>query len=279
MKVAVLGDIHSNHFALEACLDRIEALGIRHLLFLGDYVSDCAFPERTLELLRAAQSAYSPQFICGNRERYMLAHHAAPHPNWVRGSRYGSLLYTYSRLTEADLAWFDQMPISMQAIYDDRPAFTICHGSPTQDRCMLLPETDEMTEVLHRMETELLLCAHTHTPFIHRRNGRTVVNGGTVGLPENGIPEAQFATVEYRGGCWIPTLMHAPYDVEAAVREIRSSPLFDWAEVWARAVIRTLRTGISWTIPCLRLADQLAAAENAPDEETCWRRAAEQLGL
>lgn len=280
MKIAVLGDIHSNHLALEACLARIEELHIRHLVFLGDYISDCAFPEKTLSLLRAAQTAYSTAFIRGNRENYMLSHHVRPHSGWVRGSRCGSLLYTYNHLTEADLAWFDQMPISMQTAYGESPAFTICHGSPEQERCMLLPETDEMTHVLGQLETDLLLCAHTHTPFIHHWSNRTVVNGGTVGLPENGIPEAQFATVEYRNGGWIPELHHVPYDIEGAVREIHTSGLAEWANVWAKAIIKSLRTAESYAIRCLRLVEQIKAEHPAPpDDEACWAYAAQQLDL
>lgn len=280
MKIALLGDIHSNHFALEACLARVDQLHIRNLLFLGDYISDCACPEKTLSLLRAVQTAYSTAFIRGNREQYMLSHHASPHSAWARGSRYGSLLYTYNHLTETDLAWLDQMPISMQTAYEEAPAFTICHGSPKQERCMLLPETDEMTDVLQQMETDLLLCAHTHTPFILRQDSRTVVNGGTVGLPENGIPEAQFATVEYRSGCWIPELHHVPYDIEGTVREIRTSGLSEWANVWAKAIIKSLRTAESYAIRCLHLVEQIKSASPAPpDDEACWACAAKQLNL
>ena len=279
MKVAVLGDIHSNHFALEACLARIDALGIRHLLFLGDYVSDCACPARTLALLREVQTACSTQFIRGNRENYMLSHHTAPRPEWVRGSRYGSLLYTYEQLTEADFAWFASMPIAGEAAYRSAPVLGLCHGSPARDRCMLLPDSAEMSEVLQTMEHRLLLCAHTHRSFIYRQGGCTVINGGTVGLPEEGDSDAQFALLEYRGGEWRPALMRVPYDVEGAVREIRGSALYASAEVWARAVIKTLRTGKSWTIPCLQLANQISAEEKPADEEICWRRAAERLGL
>ena len=279
MKVAVLGDIHSNHYALEACLDRIDRLGVRHLIFLGDYVSDCACPERTLALLRQAKTAYSTQFIRGNRENYMLAHHAASHPDWVCGSRFGSLLYTYGQLTEDDLAWFADMPIVGEAAYPSTSPLTLCHGSPQQDRCMLLPGSAEMAEVLPTIKTQILLCAHTHRSFIHRQEGRTVVNGGTVGLPEEGDSDAQFALLEYRDGEWYPALMRVPYDVEATVREIRGSALCTFDDVWARAVIKTLRTGQSWTIPCLKLAAQIAAEQNTLDEEACRHLAADRLGL
>ena len=45
MLIAAFGDIHSNHFALEACLDVVERMGIDGIVFLGDYVSDCPCPE------------------------------------------------------------------------------------------------------------------------------------------------------------------------------------------------------------------------------------------
>ena len=52
MRIALFGDIHSNHLALEACLREAKGFAPEAWVFLGDYVSDCAYPERTMELMR-----------------------------------------------------------------------------------------------------------------------------------------------------------------------------------------------------------------------------------
>jgi hypothetical protein len=72
MRIAAFGDIHSNHIAFEACLKRAEQLGIDGIIFLGDYVSDCACPQETLQMIRWASERYESWFIRGNREEYLL---------------------------------------------------------------------------------------------------------------------------------------------------------------------------------------------------------------
>ena len=58
MKLAVFSDIHSNRVALEACFREAERRRADMWIFLGDYVSDCAFPHRTMELLYRAQKEH-----------------------------------------------------------------------------------------------------------------------------------------------------------------------------------------------------------------------------
>ena len=55
MKIAVFSDIHSNRIALEACFAEAERRKADVWAFLGDYVSDCACPHKTMELLYKAK--------------------------------------------------------------------------------------------------------------------------------------------------------------------------------------------------------------------------------
>ncbi len=63
VQVAVLSDIHSNYRALEAVLAECEKRQIKDYLFLGDYVTDCAYPRKTMELLREAERQWNCKFI------------------------------------------------------------------------------------------------------------------------------------------------------------------------------------------------------------------------
>ena len=40
MKLAVIGDIHSNHVALETCIAHALERAVDEFLFIGDYISD-----------------------------------------------------------------------------------------------------------------------------------------------------------------------------------------------------------------------------------------------
>ena len=53
MKYAVITDVHSNVFALEAALKKIDELRPDKIICLGDIVGNGFYPEETVSLLRA----------------------------------------------------------------------------------------------------------------------------------------------------------------------------------------------------------------------------------
>lgn len=96
MNIGVISDIHSNYHGLKACVDHAILQGADRFLFLGDYVSDCAYPQKTMKLLYELKDSYECSFIKGNREEYMLDHRDCIGAGWVMpSSATGSLLYTY----------------------------------------------------------------------------------------------------------------------------------------------------------------------------------------
>ena len=48
MKIAVMGDIHSNHIAFETCIKHALERNVDEFIFLGDYISDCSYPQLSL---------------------------------------------------------------------------------------------------------------------------------------------------------------------------------------------------------------------------------------
>ncbi len=51
MKIAVLSDIHGNYIALRECIKYAVEKGIETFVFLGDYVGELAYPQKTMEIL------------------------------------------------------------------------------------------------------------------------------------------------------------------------------------------------------------------------------------
>ncbi len=282
MRIAAFGDIHNNHIALEACLAKIDQIGVDGIVFLGDYVSDCACPQKTLALMREVAKRYRCWFIRGNREEYMIDH-ADGKSVWENNSQSGSVLYTYENLTKADIDWFRSLPITMKVEIKGAPPFEICHGGHSQSRLMLLPGREEFDEELAQMETNLMLCAHTHESFIAEKDGKTIVNGGCVGLPDvsrKGYNGATFALLELSEGKWIPQLMRVDYDVEAVIREFHESGFMDRGHVWAKVVAKSLRTGQYYTLKSIDLVNQYVKETGLPFEtEQHWQKAAEVLEL
>ncbi len=280
MKIAVFGDIHSNFAALEACLTYCEKEHIEHIAFLGDYISDCPSPQKTLPLLREAQASFHTWFIKGNREEYMLNQRDDPNPDWRYGSAWGSLFHTYNRLTDGDIAWFRELPIYRQVKTTEGDAFEMCHGTPEKARKIVYPDSDDLWEVAGMMKTDLLLCAHSHIQFKEKKGHRLIVNCGSVGLPCESDPRTRFAVVEYTKNGWEAELCRIHYDVDRIVREFHDSGFMEEAAVWAKVMLNNVITGREYSWECINIVNRLCRESGCSrNEEWVWEEAARQVGL
>lgn len=112
-KIAVIGDIHSNYVGLERCIEHALKQNPDEFLFLGDYISDCPYPQKTMKIVYEMDRDYKCRFIRGNREDYMLNHRKNSGERWTYSSASGSLLYTYENLTERDFQFFEALPFKV----------------------------------------------------------------------------------------------------------------------------------------------------------------------
>lgn len=276
MLLAVFSDIHSNHVALEACMAEAERRGADHWLFLGDYVSDCAYPERTMALIYKAQKEHDCTFIKGNREEYLLDHRKNG-SDWRYGSTTGSLLYTYEHLTDRDLDFFDSLPITAVVNPNGKCPIRISHGSPWKSREVFKPATEKLRRMMEQVEEKVILSGHGHKPFIEFSSGKQYANTGSVGVPVSGIPKAEMLFLKSDGDSWQTEICRVPYNIEAAVREIRESGLLEAGFVWAHCMIKALREAKNYTLFCLEKAEALAEGGEVTDAH--WLAAAKELGV
>ena len=280
MRIAVLGDIHSNHVALEACMRLIEDNDIDGIAFLGDYVSDCPYPSKTMRILRNIPDWYKTWFIRGNREDYLLAHRYSD-DGWHYCSQSGSLLYTFEELTSSDLRFFEDMPIGMEVLETGLPPFSICHASMQDNRLLFDHQSPLIDEIMEQQATELMICGHYHVPYIYKTKHKRIINAGSAGMNSTGRPgEASMLIISSEGEKWQAEHMSVPYDVDRVIKEFKTSGMLEKANVWSRASIALLKTGIDYNYKCVMLVQKLIKESGAHfDDEATWQKAAEMLGI
>ena len=242
MKIAVLSDIHGNIAALDAVLAHAHALGVDQIVNLGDICSGALWPRETADRLMAL----GLPTIRGNHERQVLEGDPARMGLSDRRAR--------DTLRDDQLAWMASLPPTLQLAED----VLMVHGTPSSDLVYFLETVTEtgvrpatLAEVEERAggtSARLILCGHTHVPrAVMLRDGRLIVNPGSVGLPaydddnpfphaiENGSPFARYATVSNDGGSWQASFHLVAYDWEQAARDAEAVQRADWA--------KALRTG------------------------------------
>lgn len=270
MKLAVMGDIHGNHIALEACIRHALDREADEFLFLGDYISDCPYPQKTMQVIYEMDRKYRCTFIRGNREDYMLNHRKNPQERWIYSSASGSLLYTYDNLTNLDLDYYESMDI--QGIYrrEGYASFRYCHGSLTSSKELLLPDNPNMEGIMEELDTDLLISGHTHIQESRLYGKKKLIHPGSVGLPWYYDGKTQYMMLfraDNDSFGWEEEFFQLPYDVERVKEEFMTSGLYQKAPYWAKLVMHTLETGEDYTTPCLQLAMKLCREE---ENDVVW---------
>lgn len=278
MKLAVIGDIHSNHIALETCISHALERNVDEFLFLGDYVSDCPYPQKTMTVIYEMKKKYNCTFIRGNREDYMLEHRKNPQERWTYCTASGNLLYTYENLTEQDLDFYEEMDI--QGIYEKEgyPSFRYCHGSLTRSNELLTPQNENLDKIIESLDVDLIISGHTHIQESIVYGTKKLIHPGSVGIPWYHNGKTQYMILHGTEHGWEEEFFQLPYDVDAVKEEFKTSGIMDKAFYWSRLNLHALDTGEDHTTPCLLLAMKLcreAEGEvNWPDiPEKYWEMA------
>lgn len=293
MRIGVISDIHSNIYALRVCMEHLQQAGCEEYFFLGDYVSDTPYTRETMDYLYKVFERYPCHILRGNREEYMLEQRRAirqgdEKAQWRENSASGNLLYTYRRLTEDDLDFFEKLPITFRYEKEGYPGITCCHGSPTNSRELLQLQGNNTKEWLARIDTDYLLCAHTHFPGEFEHQGKYYFNTGCVGIAIGDYGYAQCMMLEAvrQGGrtIWDPTFLKLPFDVSQVVKDIREGGLLEMAPWFMNSNLQILLTGIDHSADLVQLAKALAkeAGETGewPDiKEVYFEAAARRLGI
>lgn len=280
MKLAVLADIHSNHYALETCIGHALKQKADEFLFLGDYISDCPYPQKTMQIIYEMKKNYKCYFIRGNREDYMLHHKKNPEEKWTYCSASGSLLYTYENLTEEDFHFYEK--IDIQGIYEKEgyPVFRYCHGSITSSKELLISENENLPSIMEALDVDLLISGHTHIQSAALYGKKKLIHPGSVGIPWYYGGKSQYMILHGTEKGWEEEFFQLEYDVEAVKKEFETSGLNGKSFYWAKLNKHALSTGNDYTTPCLKLVMKMCEEEegnvNWPDiPEKYWKAAAE----
>lgn len=278
MKLAVIGDIHSNHIALETCISHALKRKVDEFLFLGDYISDCPYPQKTMEIIYEMDQKYHCTFIRGNREDYMLNHRKDSQEKWTYSSASGNLRYTYENLTKRDFDFFEKMDI--QGIYEREgcPSFRYCHGSLTKSNESLTSQNENLENIMDSLDVDLLVSGHTHIQKSMEFGSKRLVHPGSVGIPWYHDGKTQYMILHGTEYGWKEEFFQLSYDVDTVKEEFRTSGIIEKALYWSKLNIHALETGDDYTSHCLLLAMELCKEAEGeviwPDiSEKYWKEA------
>ena len=273
MTVALLSDIHSNYYAFKACYEDAIKCGAEMFIFLGDYVSDLSEPQRTMDLVYEIQSKYPTICLRGNREGYMLDCESG-RSSFIRGSKSGSLLFTYEHLRKRDLEFIRGLKIS-DTIEIEGIQIEIAHAAMDNDRYYFDSNDGHTAEIFPQMKCDYLLTGHSHKQYIQRNADKTIINPGSVGIPQGGAQHPKYALLDIVNGNISCQLREVPYDMSDAIHSQFASGLVGYAKYWAIGILYDIITGEEWVLRLLEIVEKTGDFAN----EEVWRLSAIGLGM
>jgi diadenosine tetraphosphatase ApaH/serine/threonine PP2A family protein phosphatase len=246
MRFAAIADVHGNHLALEAVIADIRAQGVDDIVNLGDMASGPLDARRTVDVLMALGATS----VRGNHDRYLVEQ--TPDAMWP------SDRIAHAQLEQPHLDWLRSLPVTASF----RDSVYLCHATPLDDNVYWLETVmpdgavrispiEAIERLAQGIEQSLILCGHSHIPrAIRLRDGRMVVNPGSVGCPayrdsapfphlmETGTPDACYAILELRAQRWQVTFRQVPYDHEAMAALARQNRRPEWASALSTGWVR-----------------------------------------
>ncbi len=279
MKIAVISDIHGNYKAYDACMEYLEKHPVDVLFFLGDYITDCPFPQKLLSAFYETLKKRECFWVRGNREEYIL-NYKKEKQEWKKSSGTGTLLYTAERLKEEDISFFFHCERVLRLESAGMPSTTICHGIPKDIRGNLGEHPELLEEALKQAATPWLFGGHSHKQEIKEGRNGIYLNPGSLGIAIDGVGKrAQFAVVETDGLKYRHEFISIPYDIEGLLKDFEDSGIEEYGKVQVRSVKKTLLTGINYFFHCVSLAVSMSGMSTDRIPEPIWEQAAEKLGI
>lgn len=226
MKIAVISDIHGNIDALEAVMADIENEECKKVFVLGDYAMAGPEPAQTVEWFIKKQFDSDYKMIQGNTD-LMIADYSEDLYQTLKSKApimAEALKNDVTLLTPAQKDFLKNLPIQLE-IEEEGVKFLLVHGSPRKNNEDILPDTplEEVEKMLENVETDVVLCGHTHLPCgFQTSTKKTVVNVGSVGRPFTGDPKSCYLKITVSNGKCMFEHRFIDYDREKASTKLRN---------------------------------------------------------
>ena len=232
MRIAILGDVHSNLPAFEAVLRHAEAAGPLDALWcVGDTVGYGPHPNECIDLLRR----YKHRTVAGNHD---LAACGRMGTEEFNGAAATAAQWTGEQLTPESRSFLEELPM----VVTDGD-FTLVHGSLRWPEWEYLLSSEQAQHQFELQQTPYSIVGHSHLPFVcveeegsapflakasdgeqvELGDERLILNPGGVGQPRDSDPRAGY--ILYDSDAATVTYARVEYDIAATQRAMEAAGL------------------------------------------------------
>lgn len=232
MKIAVISDIHGNLSALNAILQDIEKQGIENIFFLGDLVMNGPSPREVFEIIEDI----SPEvWIKGNTDEWLEIldeHYVADTPK--KKLMLARNNFAKEHLTAEHIEKLQKIQEQSVVIINDKKILCV-HGSPDsiEEAVGIMRPLSYFENLIEHSSFDLMLCGHTHLPFIGFYKGKKIMNPGGIGFSLDEDPRASYGVITIGNNEFSLGIHRVDYDIETVLAEAREKD-FPYYDIYKR---------------------------------------------
>ncbi|WP_250675143.1 metallophosphoesterase family protein [Paraclostridium ghonii] len=246
MKIAVISDIHSNIYALDAVLSDIETKDVDVTVCTGDLVGYGTRPNEVIQTLKKNKiltimgnyddAIGNLKIVCG-----------CDYPDPKDAEKAGlSMHFTSQNTTDENKEYLRNLPKELIFNFDNK-TIRFVHGSTRLINEYLKENSKESDEVMSELVEDILVCGHTHIPYAKYYGEKLLVNAGSIGKSKTGNPNANYVIIDMKNEDEIAKtsssveveIIEVKYDFEKIAKEIEEN------EILPDDFARLIREGIS----------------------------------
>jgi putative phosphoesterase len=228
-RVVFLSDVHGNAPALRAALEEAERLGAGTVIAAGDFVGDGPHPCAVVRMVRSS----GVLSIRGNVDRKILRLAGKKRKKLLKrlekshGARLNRV-WTALQLRDAEeddrLEWLESLPVERRLELAGTDVLVV-HGSPLSDNDRIFSSLTPRglagkLATVEGSRPAVLVCGHTHAPFVATVDGVLVINCGSAGRPADGDPRGSLAVADLGESPPRAEIVRFDYPVEAVAADL-----------------------------------------------------------
>lgn len=200
MLTAFISDIHGNLPALEAAVEDAKARGAGRIVCCGDMTGYGPLPDNVCRFLKKRRIPT----IIGNYDQKVIevAKQGKSAAAEMKSKKLKILMWTVENTSKQSLNYLAGLPAHIEPQLPTGHKVLVVHGSPLSVNDAIYPSITRqgLDTKLGDALPDILVCGHTHIPFVKRFTGILVVNCGSVGHPVDGDPRPSYALVRTEKG-------------------------------------------------------------------------------
>ncbi len=223
MRFAIIGDIHSNKFALESVLNDIKIKEVDFIVSTGDLVGYLPFPNEVIEMMR-----YNKVLVVQGNHDKRIGDSKCIDDNIINNmleeeiQNKASLAFTNWIISDKNRKYLKNLP-KMLKMSCGELEILIVHGSNREIDEYLYEDEEYLTNISKTLKEDILVCGHTHIPYYLQIDNKHFINVGSVGKPKHGDSRATYVIINIEDGKVENEIIKVSYDINNMVKAIKEN--------------------------------------------------------